>query len=270
MKTKWSLLPLALSLNLATLGLPHLQSANAVATADSDKQIPKTGSADPNDWQHFNPYLFRPAERLVPCLTGTSIKSNVYCRGVPKFPHDPCSRNVIYYGRDTKFPSVIYAKAFDILQLANKYYQAPAAGESKQITLPNGQAVTVYGTTWFTPLKDNRYVGNPAQISPFDPSKVFYNDKITWPAIIYGTPGQDIIIANQHFKIPAAGQKTVLSVRVDGTITSSQSTGTSANSAVQSADNKSNTGSGTGATSSSKPASSSSPSGLMLALSEFI
>ena len=173
------------------------------------------GSTDPRDWQRFNPYRFQPAERLVPNASATGRRSNIYLHGIPVFPHDPSRSNLIY-GRGLKsLPTAIYAKAFDVLQIAGKYFQAPAAGASKQVVV-GGESVTLYGTTVYTPLRDNRFVGNPAQISPFDPTRVFYKENDLWPSVIYAEPGSELVIAGQRVMVPAAGQFKILAVSKDG------------------------------------------------------
>ncbi len=174
-------------------------------------------SNPPNDcsnWSSFDPYKFQPASRLVPAPKFTSAKANVYSKA-PLFPHDPTRMSVIYGRGNKSLPTVIYAKAFDVLQLSNKYYQAPAAGESKIFTI-NGQSVTIYGTSLYTPLCDQRLVANPARIEPFDPSKVFYKDKNIWPSVIYGNPGQEISIAGHRVIIPAAGSSKLITIGADG------------------------------------------------------
>ena len=177
-------------------------------------------TADHLDWLHFNPYKFEPKHKLVPSPTLTPAKANVFSR-TPLFPSDPTKANLVF-GRGSKsLPTVIYSKAFDILQIGNKYYQAPAAGESKILNV-NGQTVTIYGCTVYSPLPDNRMVANPARVAPFDPSRIFYRENETWPSIIYAEPGQKISIANQTVTVPPAGQTLELTVTAEGQIKLSQ------------------------------------------------
>ena len=173
-------------------------------------------SGDAVDWAHFNPYKSNLGRQLVPNPYLTSRNANLYKKG-PAFPQDPTRTNLIF-GRGVKsLPTVIYAKTFDILLIGNKLYQAPAAGESKYMQI-NGQSLTIYGTSLYTPLLDNRFVANPAQIHPFDPSRVFYKENKTLPSVVYAEPGKTITISNQSFTVPPAGKSVVLIVSADGHI----------------------------------------------------
>ena len=143
--------------------------------AQAEGNTPLTRTADssntnPNDWLHFNPYRYQPAIRLVPSPSATERQANIYS-SFPSFPHDPSQANIVYGRGKKSLPTEIYAKAFDVLNIGGKFYQAPAAGESKHI-LVNGESITLLGTTVYTPLRDNRFVGNPANLSPFDPTRV--------------------------------------------------------------------------------------------------
>lgn len=191
---------------LLFIAVAHL-SANMHAYAVTSEKI---------DWLNFDPYNFKPAGKLVPNPLLTPKKANSYLKR-PSFPSDPKRSNLIYGRGPKSLPTVIYAKAFDVLLIANKYYQAPAAGESKFLTL-NGQSVVIYGTSFYTPLKDLRLVANPAQISPFDPNRVFYKENDVWPSVIYGEPGKTISIAGKTFTVPAAGQSVVISVTADANV----------------------------------------------------
>jgi hypothetical protein len=168
-----------------------------------------TGSANYRDWQHFNPQKFTAPERLIPAASVAPQHSASYDKGVPAFPQDPTHANVIYGRGKDELPTAIYAKAFDVLQVGGKLFQAPAAGEVKHITV-DGQGVAIYGTTVYTPLPNSAMVGNPVQVKPFDPSRIFYKDKDLWPAVIYAEPGKEITIANQKVVVPAAGQSVAL------------------------------------------------------------
>ncbi len=209
------------------------------------------GSANQNDWLHFNPQKFSAPERLVPAASVAPAKSGSFEKGVPSFPHDPTHTNVIYGRGKDELPTAIYAKAFDVLTIGGKLFQTPAAGEVKQISV-NGQAIALYGTTVYTPLPNTAMVANPVQIQPFDPSRVFYKDKDTWPAVIYAVPGKQITIANQTFVVPPAGQTLALIFDASGHLKQSpQSSGAKSNpdankessKSGEQSDNKSGTGS---------------------------
>lgn len=205
---------------IALLGIPENSPAFAVETENKgrvkDGRGYQGGSGDPRDWAIFNPWKFRPENLLIPAPHIVPRKTLFYTNEVA-FPHDPTRTNVIY-GRGSKsLPTVLYARAFDVLQLSGKFFQAPPAGESKTFTV-DGKTITIYGTTWYTPLANYSFVGNPVQISPFDPARVYYRDKDLWPAIIYGVPGQTVTIANQQFTFPAAGKSEVLIAAADGRI----------------------------------------------------
>ena len=211
-----TLIILSLSLAIFSGTIPILPQLALAAVSDTGVGTWEGGSSNPHDWVHFNPKKFEPAYRLVPGAYVAVPRARFYQKGAPPtFPHDPSRSNVIYGRGPKSLPTAIYAKAFDILQFDNKLFQAPAAGESKQITV-NGLSMTIYGTTWYTPLPDNRFVANPVQITPFDPTRVFYKNKETWPAIIYGEPGQEIVIANQRLRIPAAGESKFVTFAADG------------------------------------------------------
>lgn len=158
-----------LSLALLTiLGAPSpLPSALGESSVKS-----AVGSANSRDWQHFNPQKFSPPERLVPAAQVAPSKSGSFEKGVPSFPHDPTHANVIYGRGKDHLPTAIYAKAFDVLEIGGKLFQAPAAGEVKHISVA-GEAVAIYGTTVYTPLPNTAMVANPVQVRPFDPSRVF-------------------------------------------------------------------------------------------------
>ncbi|MBX9573520.1 MAG: histone H1-like repetitive region-containing protein [Candidatus Obscuribacterales bacterium] len=136
-------------------------------------------------------------------------KAGTFEHGAPSLPQDPTRANVIYGRGKDELPTAIYAKAFDVLTIGGKLFQAPAAGELKHITV-NGQSIALYGTTVYTPLPDTAMVANPVQVQPFDPSRVFHKDKDLWPAVIYAEPGKEITIANQKVVVPAAGQSVAL------------------------------------------------------------
>lgn len=201
-----------LSIILLSNSTPVFASGSTVSS-----DLKNWGSADYKDWGKFNPYKFEPSSKLVPSPQFTQYESNLYLHGVPSFPQNPCKSNVIYGRGAKKLPTVIYAKAFDVLRLGNKFYQAPAAGESKQLTI-NEQTVTIYGTSVYTPLTDQRYVANTARIAPFDPSRIFYKDKSRWPSVIYGNPGEELSIQGQKVIMPAAGQVKVVTISSDGQI----------------------------------------------------
>ncbi len=246
---------LILNIGLAwTFALSSAQLVNAETEktkADENSTTPAGGTVDTHDWQRFNPYKFQPSNKLVPSPSAVDKPSNIF-QSSPLFPHDPTKSNIIF-GRGTKsLPTEIYAKAYDVLQIGGKYYQAPGAGGSK-IVVVDGESVTIYGTTVYTPLRDNRYVGNPGQVSPFDPTKIFYKDQNMWPSVIYGEPGKDVMIAGKKITVPAAGQVVILKVGKDGQLKlpSDASPGTAkANSTSDTASGGKSSSSSTGASSS--------------------
>lgn len=209
MANRNSLVPiLFLSIVSNSVSMPLL------AMCANTESIPSGGNVNPHDWAHFNPYKFEPANKLVPSSADNDRAANSYLNS-PTFPHDPTRQNVIFGRGKDSLPTAIYAHAHEILQIASKYYQAPAAGESKTLVI-NGESITLYGTSVYTPLQDNRYVANPAQLSPFDPTRVFYKEKSTWPIVIYASPGQQISILGQKFTVPGPGQKQELIFGADG------------------------------------------------------
>jgi hypothetical protein len=175
--------------------------ANSVANSEY-----AGGSSDYRDWIHFNPTKFKPAERLVPSAGLLPIKSQIFSRGNPTFPHDPTRANVVFGRGQESLPTEIYAKAFDILSIKNKFFQAPAAGDFRAITV-EGKSITLYGTTAYTPLSNLAFVGNPVQVAPFNPTRIFYQENDMWPSVIYGEPGQEIAVAGQKLTVPASGKK---------------------------------------------------------------
>jgi hypothetical protein len=204
-------------IRLLSFSLCLISLSGSMPVFAAGSELSNWGSADYRDWGKFNPYKFEPSARLVPSPRYTAHESNLYLRGVPVFPHDPCRTNIIF-GRGTKkLPTVIYAKAFDVLRLGEKYYQSPAAGKSKELTV-DGQTVTIYGTSLYTPLADQRYVANTAQIKPFDPSLVFYKDKSNFPSLVYAKPGEEISIMGQKVTVPAAGKSVLITISRDGKI----------------------------------------------------
>lgn len=206
MQSKQNAVLLILSLSLG------FSAPLSFASADANHEV---GTANPRDWQHFNPKKFEQPKRLVPAELLAPAKGKFFGSGTPMFPHDPTRTNIIFGAGKDKLPTEIYAKAYDILQIGSKYFQAPAAGESRHISI-DGASVTLYGTTWYTPLQNAAYVGNPVQISPFDPTRVFYADKATWPSVIYVEPGKDIVIANQKFHAPGPGETVELRFSKEG------------------------------------------------------
>lgn len=240
---------LFLSIVSNSFSLPLITQAAAIESA------PVGGNANTNDWAHFNPYKFHPADKLVPSSSVTDQDANTYRKGSPTFPHDPTKQNIVFGRGKDSLPTAIYARAHEILELAGKYYQAPAAGETKTIVV-NGESISIFGTSVYTPLPDNRYVGNPAQLSPFDPSKVFYKDKSAWPAVIYASPGQQITIAGQKFTVPAAGQKTELIFGADGKLRNGSGSGGGSGS-TKSSGSGSEHGAGSGSTGSGSTGSGS-------------
>ncbi|MBX9573579.1 MAG: hypothetical protein K2X77_32050, partial [Candidatus Obscuribacterales bacterium] len=221
-----------------------------LATFAASDVTSEPGSANPFDWLHFNPKKFPQGKRLVPEAECSTSKTSMFSHGTPTFPHDPTRSNLIFgRGRD-KLPTEIYAKAFDVLQISSKLFQAPAAGESKAITV-NGESITIFGTTWYTPLPNKSYVANPVHISPFDATRVFYKDKDVWPSVIYGQPGEEISIAGHKVRIPAAGKIATVVFSSDGKLKSSPSSG-----GGEKAASESNSSSSTGSPKSSDSSSS--------------
>lgn len=200
-----------LSFSIALVSCTLLSPPSLLAAADISRE---TGSANCRDWGHFNPSKFQLPHKLVPSATVTPAKARRF-QAMPAFPHDPCRTNIIYGRGQKELPTEIYAKAYDILQIGRQYYQAPGAGESKQIIV-KGQPITIYGMTWYTPLPNNEWVGNPVQVSPFDPTRVFYKDKDMWPSVVYGEPGKEIMIANRKFTVPPAGETSTVIIYDDG------------------------------------------------------
>ncbi len=189
--------------------LCSVASAAVLQSAESETSVKSSvGTANHRDWLHFNPQKFTPPERLIPAASVAPAKSGSFEK-TPSFPHDPTHANVIYGRGKDELPTAIYAKAFDVLDIAGKLFQAPGAGEVKQISV-NGQAIALYGTTVYTPLPSSTLVANPVQVKPFEPSRIFYKDKDLWPAVIYAEPGKEIVIANQKFVVPPAGQSLSL------------------------------------------------------------
>lgn len=192
--------------------------AKPVAYTDVEKNSATNGgTTNPGDWKRFNPYKFQQPNRLVPLSSVVTPRASLYSHSTLAFPNDPTRSNIVYGRGPKKLPTIIYAKAFDLLQISNALIQAPAAGESKYITI-QGQPITIYGTSVYTPLPDNSFVANPAQISPFDPANVFYRRGDVWPSVVYGEPGQEITICNQRVKIPPPGQSTILTITADGKV----------------------------------------------------
>ncbi len=199
---------LSLILLFPSLVFWPLTSICFAATGREDASV--TGT----DWARFNPYNFKQSNRLVPSPALIPAKSAVYPKA-PAFPHNPAQFTVIF-GRGAKnLPTVIYAKAYDVLLLAGKYYQAPGVGESKTLSI-NGQSVTIYGTTVYTPLRANNLIANPLKVTPFDPSKIFYKQNDVYPAVIYGVAGSSISISGQQFTVPEAGHMVTLTFGADG------------------------------------------------------
>lgn len=182
------------------------------------------GNSSPSDWVHFNPKKFEPAWKLVPAASLFDSSATMYSKGMPAFPHDPSKTSVVYGRGKNSAPTVIYAHAHDILNIGGKYYQAPAAGQSLQIVVQN-ESITIYGTSFYTPLSSNSFVANPAQVAPFEPRNIFYKEKSMWPAVIYGVPGQDIYIAGQKFTVPSAGKTESVVFGADGKLKSGNSSG---------------------------------------------
>lgn len=178
-------------------------------------------NADPSNWAHFNPRLYRSQKRLVPSPSSVPKSASSYKKGSPMFPHDPTKQSVVFGQGQCSWATEIYAKAYDFLAFPQGYVQVPAAGESREVTVA-GQRLTIYGTSCYTPLKESASA-NPVSVKPFDPTRIFYKPNEIWPAVIYGEPGSEVSIANQKLHFPGAGEKLIVTFDANGRVVAASS-----------------------------------------------
>lgn len=199
---------------LVLIAMSYLLCLQVSASVEPSSSMTEKGNANPKDWASFNPAKFKQAKKLVPAanivVPGAAVFDNP-----PFFPNDPTFANVIFGRGQKDFPTAIYSKAFDVLNIGGKLFKTPRAGQVKRIVVDK-QSIAVYGTTWYTPLPDNRFVANPVRVAPFDPTRVFYNEKDLWPRVIYGPAGQKVKIANQEVEFPGPGESLEVVFTADG------------------------------------------------------